>query len=134
MIDAALLDLSPDQAGILGAFEAAWLARCATHFSTSPVDVADDEDPQILEISRDEIQAMLGESRRTFEMIRSPAQAISADHPSWAELKRYLHTLKGSARMAGLNRVGLIAHQVEALLDDADRRRGDTQSALGFHQ
>jgi chemosensory pili system protein ChpA (sensor histidine kinase/response regulator) len=38
-------------------------------------------------------------------------------------LQRVLHTLKGGARMAGLNRVGTVSHDLETLLTDVGTGR-----------
>src|SRR6185437_7723504 len=43
-----------------------------------------------------------------------------ADHAPAAELQRHLHTLKGSARMTGLMRLGELAHVLEARINAAD--------------
>jgi chemosensory pili system protein ChpA (sensor histidine kinase/response regulator) len=43
------------------------------------------------------------------------------------ELKRALHTLKGSARTAGAHAIGTVAHQLETLFD------GGTRSAASLH-
>ena len=37
------------------------------------------------------------------------------------ELKRYLHTVKGSAKMAGANKIGGVAHRLETLLEYSER-------------
>lgn len=38
------------------------------------------------------------------------------------QLKRYLHTLKGSVRMAGANKAGGVSHRLETLLDYSETR------------
>ncbi|MBI3221917.1 MAG: Hpt domain-containing protein [Nitrosomonadales bacterium] len=45
-------------------------------------------------------------------------------HP--ASLKRLLHTLKGSARMAGAMRIGEISHEIEARVLSAAQRQGES--------
>ena len=52
------------------------------------------------------------------------------DIPANAELKRVLHTLKGSARMAGLDDIGDVAHHIETLFERIER--GQARADAGF--
>ena len=57
--------------------------------------------------------------------------AASADDTAVAQLRRTLHTFKGSARMAGAMRLGELAHLMESRLDgDLRRRRPQLFDAL----
>ena len=80
-------------------------------------DVRDDIDDQVLPIFIEEAQEL-------FPTASAQVSAWRADvrNPLHAEgLKRTLHTLKGSARMAGAMRLGEIAHSLETrLLDVSD--------------
>ncbi|MGZ5081287.1 MAG: hybrid sensor histidine kinase/response regulator, partial [Usitatibacter sp.] len=49
-------------------------------------------------------------------------KAAPADRSFVAELQRHLHTLKGSARMTGLMRLGELAHGLEARINALDER------------
>ncbi|MDM4769388.1 Hpt domain-containing protein [Solimonas sp. SE-A11] len=52
------------------------------------------------------------------------------DSQATAELKRVLHTLKGSARMAGLDDIGEVAHHLETLFERIER--GQARADAGF--
>lgn len=52
------------------------------------------------------------------------------DVQATAELKRVLHTLKGSARMAGLDDIGEVAHHMETLFERVER--GQARADAGF--
>jgi chemosensory pili system protein ChpA (sensor histidine kinase/response regulator) len=78
----------------------------------SLLDVTDDVDPTILPIFLEEANELfpqVGEQVRGWA--RAPEDASSA-----ADLRRTLHTLKGSARMAGAMRLGELAHRMESRL------------------
>src|SRR5262249_33650222 len=69
--------------------------------------------PIFLEEARDIIPAVSESVRRW--------RAAPRDHAPAADLRRHLHTLKGSARMTGLMRLGELAHVLETrivALDD----------------
>jgi len=72
--------------------------------------IKDDVDRDLLPVFLDEAKEILpvvGEGVRRWK-------AAPADHGPAAELRRHLHTLKGSARMTGLMRLGELAHVLEA--------------------
>ena len=77
-------------------------------------DVDSDLLPIFLEEAR-EIVPKVGDCTRVW-------RARPADHTPVIELARHLHTLKGSARMAGLMRLGELAHVIESqmIAMDAD--------------
>ena len=71
--------------------------------------IEDDVDNELLPIFLEEakeIVPQVGDCLRTW-------RARPADHAPVIELSRHLHTLKGSARMAGLMRLGELAHVIE---------------------
>ena len=81
------------------------------------VDVRDDIDEQVLPIFIEEAQELFPTASAQVNAwrndVRNPAHSDG--------LKRTLHTLKGSARMAGAMRLGEVAHSLETrLLDVAD--------------
>ena len=72
--------------------------------------VQDDIDPDLLPIFLEEAQEIVpqvGDALRRW-------RATPVNHAPVTELARHLHTLKGSARMAGLMRLGELAHVMEA--------------------
>jgi len=72
--------------------------------------VQDDIDPDLLPIFLEEAQEIVpqvGDALRRW-------RAAPLNHAPVTELARHLHTLKGSARMAGLMRLGELAHVMEA--------------------
>jgi chemosensory pili system protein ChpA (sensor histidine kinase/response regulator) len=75
-------------------------------------------DPELLQIFLSEAQELL-ENFDTYS-------AAWEEHPDAAEpaagLKRVLHTLKGSARMAGVESMGNLAHRVESAIAEVTRR------------
>ena len=80
--------------------------------------VEDDVDSELLPIFLEEakeIVPQVGDAMRIW-------RARPADHTPVIELARHLHTLKGSARMAGLMRLGELAHVIETkmIAMDAD--------------
>jgi chemosensory pili system protein ChpA (sensor histidine kinase/response regulator) len=82
----------------------------------SLLEVTDDLDDTILSIFIEEANELLpqaGEEVRAWR--RAPDDASSA-----AQLRRTLHTLKGSARMAGAMRLGELAHRMESKLSIGD--------------
>jgi chemosensory pili system protein ChpA (sensor histidine kinase/response regulator) len=79
--------------------------------------VKDDVDLDLLPIFIDEARELLPEVGGALRRWR----ATPADHAPVTELARHLHTLKGSARMAGLMRLGELAHVMETRIIDMDR-------------
>lgn len=80
--------------------------------------VQDDIDADLLPIFLEEAQELVpqvGDALRRW-------RAAPVNHEPVAELARHLHTLKGSARMAGLMRLGELAHVMETdvIAMDAD--------------
>lgn len=123
------------------------LADAATSESTDveslDMDFSDAEDvwpadPEILEMFQIEAQELLESMDRHFADWEANTQA---QEPLRA-LQRELHTFKGGARMAGLNGMGAVAHQMESIFariesgDQADSQTfGHLHHAIdGLHQ
>ena len=87
---------------------------------TPAVDVvaegADDFDAEIAMIFSEEATELLEAAERSFAALRLDARDIERI----TELKRFLHTLKGGARMAGVTAMGELAHEVESLLTQSE--------------
>jgi chemosensory pili system protein ChpA (sensor histidine kinase/response regulator) len=82
----------------------------------SLLDVTDDIDDTILPIFLEEANELFPQaSEEVRAWRRTPDDPASA-----AKLRRTLHTLKGSARMAGAMRLGELAHRMEARLTIGD--------------
>ncbi len=82
----------------------------------SLLDVADDVDETILPIFLEEAAELVpqaGELLRGWRRVPDDASGIG-------QLRRTLHTLKGSARMAGAMRLGELAHRMESRLSIGD--------------
>lgn len=100
----------------------AWLDRVATLPSPAPlartVDslpaaAAEPIDPELRDI-------FLGEGQELLEALAITGSLWSGaadDVATLAELRRNLHTLKGSARMAGADALGELAHRIESMLE-----------------
>lgn len=89
-----------------------------TIFEDTVSNVEDEIDDEILEISKEEADNMLEKIDSLMESV-SPQFNLSQNN----ELKRYLHTLKGSVRMAGANKIGAVAHRLETILDYSENRK-----------
>ncbi|HQU50743.1 MAG TPA: response regulator, partial [Casimicrobiaceae bacterium] len=86
-------------------------------------DVVDDTVLAIFIEEADVLYPQAGEQVRAWR--RAPA-----DHGAPAELRRVLHTFKGSARMAGAMRLGELAHRMEARLGSHDETPEATPALL----
>jgi chemosensory pili system protein ChpA (sensor histidine kinase/response regulator) len=81
------------------------------------------------DVDRDLLPVFLEEAK---EIIPAVAEGVRrwksapANHAPAAELQRHLHTLKGGARMAGLMRLGELAHVLETRLDAIDEMAAPT--------
>ncbi|HEX6138460.1 MAG TPA: Hpt domain-containing protein, partial [Casimicrobiaceae bacterium] len=110
----------PDASAMAEGWSPAALAAIAQEARPSSDDslleVADDVDETILPIFLDEAAELFpqaGELLRGWR--RAPEDATAA-----AQLRRTLHTLKGSARMVGAMRLGELAHRMESRLSTGD--------------
>jgi len=80
--------------------------------------VEDEFDAEIYEISKPEADEMMEKMMPIIESIDE--SGLSSDISN--ELKRYMHTFKGSVRMAGSNKLGMLSHRLESLLDYIEER------------
>jgi chemosensory pili system protein ChpA (sensor histidine kinase/response regulator) len=87
-------------------------------------------DPEIAAIFAEEAAEILDNSQAALQEVRQ-----RQDQPSVAMLQRFLHTLKGGARMAGLLPMGDLSHALETLLSRlAEGRTRQTPAALELVQ
>ena len=87
-------------------------------------------DPEIAGIFAEEAAEILDSAEAALQEVRQ-----RQDQPAVARLQRFLHTLKGGARMAGLLAMGDLSHAVETLLVRiADAPSGATPAALDLVQ
>ena len=112
----ATSEAAPDASWQAAALIAA-AAEAKAPSDESLLDVVDDLDATILPIFLEEAGELFpqaGELLRGWR--REPDDGASA-----AQLRRMLHTLKGSARMAGAMRLGELAHRMESRLTFGDK-------------
>jgi chemosensory pili system protein ChpA (sensor histidine kinase/response regulator) len=81
--------------------------------------VEDEIDPDIYEISKEEAEDMFENINELIE--KNNNTGLTGEENK--SLKRYLHTFKGSVRMAGANKLGMLAHRLESLLDYVESRK-----------
>jgi chemosensory pili system protein ChpA (sensor histidine kinase/response regulator) len=75
------------------------------------------------DVDRDLLPVFLDEAKEILPAVSEGVRrwkAAPADHAPAGELQRHLHTLKGSARMTGLMRLGELAHILEARVNAID--------------
>ncbi|PVZ72161.1 Hpt domain-containing protein [Pelagibaculum spongiae] len=75
--------------------------------------LADDVDPEIVEIFLEEAEEILTECQDLLEILRAEPK----DQDALANLQRGLHTLKGGARMAAIRPMAELSHRLEDLYD-----------------
>ena len=78
--------------------------------------VRDDVDDQVLPIFLEEASELFPQAGEALRGLRR----FPADGGNARRLRRTLHTLKGSARMAGAMRLGELTHRMESRLEDGD--------------
>ncbi len=94
-----------------------------SELSTRPFESGKDQRKIKDDVDRDLLPIFIDEAK---EIIPAVSEAVRrwknapADHSPIAELQRHLHTLKGSARMTGLMRLGELAHVLEAHINAID--------------
>lgn len=96
------------------------VARSAAETADVPR-VADDIDPQLLPIFIEEAHDLLRDIGHELRAWREQPEQLAASDM----LRRQLHTLKGSARMAGVMRFGDLVHSMEGVIEapcSADER------------
>lgn len=81
--------------------------------------IEDDLDADLYDLCKDEAQEMLEKVDSIMESVETDALDLEQN----TELKRYLHTFKGSVKMAGANRSGALAHRLESLLDYSENHK-----------
>jgi chemosensory pili system protein ChpA (sensor histidine kinase/response regulator) len=75
------------------------------------------------DVDRDLLPVFLDEAKEILPAVSEGVRhwkGAPTDHAPAAELRRHLHTLKGSARMTGLMRLGELAHVLEERVDAMD--------------
>ncbi len=82
--------------------------------------LADDIDAELLPVFLDEAHTLTPEASRCLERLRSDA----GDAEAIRSFKRILHTLKGSARMAGAMVAGELAHSMETRIESLEMSGG----------
>ncbi len=87
---------------------------------------APEEDQELLEVFLDEASEILTASDELLQ--RWPDNLHDADLVH--ELQRALHTLKGSARLANIQPIGNLTHEMEALLEDITEARREADADL----
>jgi len=113
--DSAATETAPDQPGELSPEEIEFKDMVAqARFQAAPVfeerDVQDEIDPVLLPIFLEEAEVLVPEASQALRAWM--AAPDGSEGPS--ALSRVLHTLKGSARMAGAMRVGELTHTMES--------------------
>ncbi|HSW12010.1 MAG TPA: Hpt domain-containing protein [Solimonas sp.] len=96
------------------------------------VETADHEaDAELLHVFMAEAEELLESLDHSSNTLESDPHNVAAS----AELKRVLHTLKGSARMAGLDAIGDVGHELETLFEAVERgqRRADSDFFARLH-
>ncbi|MFZ5556346.1 MAG: Hpt domain-containing protein [Pseudomonadota bacterium] len=86
-------------------------------------DDIDDELLRIFLVETDDLVPTLGEDLRQL-------RADAGDAPALASLRRALHTLKGSARMAGAMRLAELVHTMESAVEQAADSAGFTPATF----
>jgi len=116
-----------DASGTIAALEAVSAFVGARHEEPLPGDTHDIRvDAPVAKDAVDQelTQIFLEEAGDVIEQIDSALQAwrrSPADNSPVAELQRHLHTLKGGARMAGVNAIGDLAHAMESAVQELTR-------------
>lgn len=75
--------------------------------------IQDDIDDELYSMCREEVYEIIENIEDILENVKLNIFNVEQTN----ELKRYLHTLKGSVKMAGANKIGALAHRLESLLD-----------------
>ncbi|MGE5240333.1 MAG: Hpt domain-containing protein [Bacteroidota bacterium] len=92
-------------------------AAFATPVAHAPEpEISEQIDPELLEIFQEEATDILN----TIEEASTRWRSHQSDHGLVQELKRFLHTLKGGARMAGAMAMGNLSHNTETLLKNVE--------------
>ncbi|MDX1504083.1 MAG: Hpt domain-containing protein [Spongiibacter sp.] len=90
------------------------------------IQLDDDVDPEILEIFLEEARDLLEGLDASLQEWR----ADLSDKQPLDDIQRYLHTLKGGARLSGMSALGDRCHDLETLIAEALVNRGTDMSQL----
>jgi chemosensory pili system protein ChpA (sensor histidine kinase/response regulator) len=88
-----------------------------------PFEAGKDQRKMTDDVDRDLLPVFLEEAKEIIPQVSEGVRrwkAAPADHSQAPDLQRHLHTLKGSARMTGLMRLGELAHVLEARINALD--------------
>lgn len=80
--------------------------------------IMDEIDEELYEMCKVEADEMLEKVDAIMDSVNTDVLDLEQNN----ELKRYLHTFKGSVKMAGANRSGALAHRLESLLEYSETR------------
>jgi len=132
--DAPTADAAPSRFFELEDAPAASLAQASAHDDASVGDVVDNDaaaagealdftqlDQELVDIFVEEGKDLLDHCDGLISELRAAPQ----DRDVIAGLQRDLHTLKGGARMAGINPIGDLGHGIESLLEAVAANRTD---------
>ncbi|HET7404099.1 MAG TPA: Hpt domain-containing protein, partial [Usitatibacter sp.] len=88
-----------------------------------PFESGKDQRRIVDDVDRDLLPIFLDEAKEIIPLVSEGVRrwrAAPADHAPARDLQRHLHTLKGSARMTGLMRLGELAHVLETRVNAID--------------
>ena len=88
-----------------------------------PFEAGKDQRRIVDDVDRDLLPIFLDEAREIIPLVSEGVRrwrAAPTDHAPARDLQRHLHTLKGSARMTGLMRLGELAHVLETRVNTID--------------
>ncbi len=98
-------------------------APAAVEEAPKPFEAGKDQRKMTDDVDRDLLPVFLDEAKEIIPRVSEGVRrwkAAPADHSPAPDLQRHLHTLKGSARMTGLMRLGELAHVLEARVNALD--------------
>ncbi|MBT5231697.1 MAG: hypothetical protein HOM11_15640 [Methylococcales bacterium] len=99
--------------------------------------MTDLQDMDMQEIDEELLEIFVEESNEIIESIEVTMKSwveAPTDANLLAEFKRPLHTLKGGARLAGLDEIGNLTHLVESLLIEIENNTVDGTAVVGICQ
>ncbi|HET7400954.1 MAG TPA: Hpt domain-containing protein, partial [Usitatibacter sp.] len=88
-----------------------------------PFEAGKDQRRIVDDVDRDLLPIFIDEAKEIIPLVSEGVRrwrAAPTDHAPARDLQRHLHTLKGSARMTGLMRLGELAHVLEARVNAID--------------
>jgi len=99
------------------------VAAAAQPDEQKPFESGKDQRRIVDDLDRDLLPVFLEEAKEIIPLVSEGVRrwrAAPTDHAPARDLQRHLHTLKGSARMTGLMRLGELAHVLETRVDTID--------------